>query len=105
MPSMESHITVSRTSAQDAQDRQINVKLDGEPFATLMYGKTATRAVAQGRHSLRISNTWNKQTIEFDLAPGEHIKFRTINREGRFTWLLGGFLGAGPLYCSLEREE
>jgi|SRR6266403_828541 hypothetical protein len=101
----ESQVTVTRASPEDVQQRQIIVKLDDEPFATLMYGRRATRSVPPGHHVLRVDNTWNKKTIEFDLAPGEHAKFKTISRAGRFTWFLVAALGAGPMYVSVEREE
>lgn len=100
---IKSYVTVTRTSPEDLQDRQVIVTIDDRPFATLMYGKTATREVAPGLHSLRVDNTWNKQTIRFNLAPGEHLRFRTINRSGRFTSFLASF-GAGPIYVSVERE-
>lgn len=79
--------------------------LDGEPFATLMYGKTVTKIVAAGHHTLRADNTWNKKTIEFDLAPGEYVRFHAVNRAGRFTWWMVAALGAGPMYVSLERAD
>jgi hypothetical protein len=100
----ESKVTVARTSPDDVKQRQVILKLNGEPFATLMYGKTATKSVEPGHHTLRADNTWNKKTIEFDLAPGEHTKFRVVNRAGRFTWWLVAALGAGPMYVSIERE-
>lgn len=100
---MEAYLTVPRTSPQDIQDRQIIVKLDGEEFATLMYGQTASGRVAAGLHRLRVDNTWNKKTVEFELAPGEHARFRTINREGRLTWFFAGF-GIDPIYVSIMRE-
>ncbi len=101
---MESQITVARTSPLDIRDRQVIVKLNGEEFATLMYGQTATGAVEPGRYQMRLDNTWNKTTVEFDLAPGEHARFLTINRMGRFTWFIAAFFGIGPIYVSVERE-
>jgi hypothetical protein len=101
---MESQITISRTSPDDVQQRQIIVKLDGERVAELLYGQSVTRTVAPGPHRLRVDNTWNWKTLEFDMAFGEHLKFRTISRAGRFTWFLVGTLGAGPMYVSIERE-
>jgi hypothetical protein len=41
--------------------------------------------------------------VELNLAPGEHARFRTVNRGGRFTWFLVGTLGVGPMYVSIER--
>jgi hypothetical protein len=100
----ESWITVSRTSPDDVKLRQIIVKLDDEHFAELLHGKTVTRKVPPGHHKIQVDNTWNRKRAEFDLAPGEHAKFRTMSRLGRFTWFLVAALGAGPMYVSLERE-
>lgn len=51
---MNCQVTVSRISPGDVQHRQMVVTLNGEPFATLMYGDTVTREVAPGRHRLRV---------------------------------------------------
>jgi hypothetical protein len=40
---MASHLTVSRNSPADVQQRQVIVKLDGEPFAILLFDQTVTR--------------------------------------------------------------
>jgi hypothetical protein len=104
MTQPKSHITVSRTSPDDVQQREIIIDLNGQPFSTLMYGQSATAATAPGRHILRVDNTWNKRQLEFDLAPGEHARFRTVSRTGRFSWFLVAMLGFGPMYVSVERE-
>jgi hypothetical protein len=100
----EAQITIRRTSPDDIQLRQIIVKLGGKPVAELMYGDTITFPVAPGRHRLRIDNTWNWKTLDLDVAPGDHLKFLTINRPGRFTWFLVGTLGAGPIYVSIQPD-
>ena len=41
-------ITISRRDPKDVRDRQIVVSLDGEPFATLLFGHEASRDVAPG---------------------------------------------------------
>ena len=109
MPSASPHppgaqITIRRTSPDDVQLRQIIVKLDGKPFAELMYGETITISVTPGRHRLRIDNTWNWKTLDLDVAPADHLKFLTINRPGRLTWFLIGTLGAGPIYVSIQPD-
>jgi FtsP/CotA-like multicopper oxidase with cupredoxin domain len=63
-----------------------------------------TRAIQPGHHHLRVDNTWNKKNLEFDAAAGEEVKFRVVNRAGRFTWFLVASLGAGPMYVSIERD-
>lgn len=104
-PEPQSKLTITRTSPDDVKQRQVVVKLDGKWIGDLMYGKQMTRAIAPGEHTMRVDNTWNKQTIEFTVAPGEEARFRMVNRAGRFTWLLVAALGAGPMYVSVERES
>ena len=103
-PTAAAQINIRRTSPDDIQLRQIIVKLDGKPVAELMYGDTATIPVTPGRHRLRVDNTWNWKTLDLDVAPGNHLKFLTINRPGRFTWFLVGTLGAGPMYVSIQPD-
>jgi hypothetical protein len=105
MSETKSHITVSRTSPDDVQQRQIIVELDGQPFSTLMFGQSASTGAAPGRHILHVDNTWNKRQLEFDLAPGEHARFQTVSRTGRFSWFLVALFGFGPMYVSVERVE
>jgi hypothetical protein len=100
----EAQITIRRTSPADIQLRQIIVKLDGKPVAELMYGHTVTLPVTTGRHRLRVDNTWNWKTLDLDVARGDHLKFLTITRAGRFTWFLVGTLGAGPMYVSIQPD-
>jgi hypothetical protein len=97
-------ITVSRKHPADVQDRQVVVSLDGERLATLLYGDEVTREVPAGSHRLRAHNTLFWKTIDLDLAPDEHARFRAINRAGVGTFSMLGLLGVGPLFLTLERE-
>jgi hypothetical protein len=97
-------LTLRRRSPRDAQQRQVVASLDGEPFATLMYGEAATRGIAPGPHRLRIHNTLVWRTLEFTAAPGEDVVYDVINRAGWATWWMLSLLGAGPLYLSIERH-
>ena len=101
---MDAQLTIARTSGDDIQQRQVIIKLDGKLFATLLFGQTATLEIPPGPHRLRFDNTWQTKNVDFEAAPGEHVKFRTINTAGRFTWFLVGIFGAGPMYLSVERE-
>jgi len=96
-------ISVARKDPVDVGDRQIVVSLDGEPLATLLYGEEATREVPAGPHRLRAHNTLFWKTVDLDLAPGEHARFRAINRAGVGTLSLLGLLGVGPLFLTFER--
>ena len=102
---MEPSVTISRTSPDDVKQRQIIVKLDGNRLGELMWGDEITRPIEPGRHRLQVDNTWNWKTIELDIAAGDHLKFQTMSRAGRFTWFLVSMLGAGPIYVSIKREE
>lgn len=96
-------MTVSRTSPDDIKQRQIVVKLDGKRLGELLYGEMLSHDVEPGRHRLQVDNTWNWKNLDFTLAPGEHARFLTLSRGGRFTWFLVGTIGVGPMYVSVER--
>jgi hypothetical protein len=95
-------LTVERTSPDDVRTRQVVLSLDGEQFATLLFGERATREIRTGRHRLRGHNTLVWRTVEFDAQPGEHVRFRIVNRAGRGSMALVALLGVGPLYVTLE---
>jgi hypothetical protein len=97
-------LTVRRASAEDAQQRQVILTLDGEPFVTLLYNQFATREIAPGRHVLKANNTWNRDQWEFEAAEGEHLRAEVVNRVGRIGFLLVTFLGVGPMYVKIEPE-
>jgi hypothetical protein len=99
---VENRLTVSRTAPADVKQRQVIVKLDGEPFAVLLYGQTASRVIEPGSHRVRFDNTWVKKTVEFHAAEGEQVQYNVINRAGRFTWWMVAVLGAGPMYLTIE---
>jgi hypothetical protein len=97
-------ITITRRDPADVRDRQIVVSLDGESFATLMYGQQVSRDVAAGPHRLRAHNTLFWKTIDLTLAPAENARFIAVNRAGMGTYSLLGLLGVGPLFLTFERE-
>jgi hypothetical protein len=97
-------ITVRRTAPDDVQMREITVKVDGEHVGALKYGDSISLPVSSGHHKLTVDNTFNWKTLELDLQPGEHRRFLTRSRTGRFSWFLIAFFGAGPLYVSIEPE-
>lgn len=105
MAAPPTRLSVERTSKDDVRQRQIIVSLDGDPFATLLYGESATRDIAAGPHRLRAYNTLVWKTVEFEVAPGESVRFAAVNRAGRGTMALIALLGVGPLYVTLERLE
>lgn len=103
-PIPQARVTVTRQSPKDVRQRQIVVSLDGVAFATLLYGESATREISSGHHRIRAHNTLVWKTREFDVQPGEHVRFSTANRAGFGTFWMLALLGTGPLYLTLEKE-
>lgn len=98
-------ITVTRNSPEDVHQRQVIVKLDGKQRGDLLFGDSLTLQLTPGHHKLQVDNTWNRKTMEFDAGPGEHLRFRTVNRTGHWGWFLLTALGVGLMFVSLERES
>lgn len=97
-------ITVRRTSKEDVGERHVVVSVDGRKLGDLLHGQRMTRELEPGHHRLKVHNTLVWKTLEFDLGPGEHAHFMTVNRLGSGAWQLLMLIGAGPLYVTLERE-
>jgi hypothetical protein len=103
--SSAARITLVRRSHEDVQQRQVVAALDGKPWATLLFGESATTDVEAGPHSLRIHNTLVWKTVEVDLKPGEHARFAVANRSGWGTFWMLCLLGVGPLYLTVTRDN
>ena len=106
--SWKSLITIRRQSKDDVGYREIFLSIDGEKIGYLSHGDTITREIPPGTHRLQAHNTLFRKQLDVTLQVGEHATFTTCNREGLGTYsvwaFLIGFLGAGPLYLTLERE-
>ena len=97
-------ITISRRDPKDVRDRQIVVSLDGEPFATLLFGNEASRDVAPGNTGCARTIRSSGRRSRSRWQPGEHAHFTVVNRAGMGTFSLLGLLGVGPLYLTFERQ-
>ena len=98
-------ITVDRTSAEDCGIREIFVSVDGEQVGILGSGESVTHEIPAGPHRIRAHNTLFWKTHDVVLQPGEHARFRAINRAGWGSFGLLMVLGASPLYLTFERVE
>jgi hypothetical protein len=96
-------VTITRTSDDDCQTRQLIVSLDGRRVATLLYGDSFRCDLAPGRHTLRVYNTLVWKNVEFSLRPGEQAFFEAVNRASTSTYLIVALLGVGPLYVAVRR--
>ena len=98
-------ISVDRTSAEDIGIREVFVSVDGEQIAILSAGESISHEIPAGPHTIRAHNTLFWKTHQVVLQPGEHARFKAINRAG---WGSFGFLmvlGAAPVYLTFERME
>ena len=98
-------ITITRNAADDFQDRQIYLWLDGESLGKIRYGRSLTREVEPGRHYVKAFNTLFSHTLPFDVAPGEHVRLRCRNGIPAAGWLMLIFLHVTALRVRVEREE
>ena len=97
-------LATRRTAADDVQDRQVYLSVDGEEWVTLRYGSEVARELAPGPHTLKANNTLVRKSVSFDVRPGEHVRFQCINRAHWSGMLFMAFLGAAVLTVRLERE-
>jgi hypothetical protein len=97
-------LTVHRTHADDVQQRQVIVRVDGGAPITLLFGETYTAAVAAGPHELAFHNTLVRKKVRFDAAPGAHVTFDVINKPGRLTLGFLSLLGVAPLFLDIRRR-
>jgi hypothetical protein len=97
-------LTVRRTASDDVQDRQVYLSLDGEDWATLLYGREVTRELVPGRHVLKANNTLVRRSVTFDIAAGQHVRYQCINRAHWTAMAFMAFLGAAVLTVKLVRE-
>ena len=102
---LQARITVSRDHAADVRQRQIVVRVDNGPKATLLFGQSFTLEVRPGTHRLRAHNTLFWKTITFHVEAGEHLEFVVINRGGAATLAFLALIGAAPLYLTIERRN
>jgi hypothetical protein len=98
-------ITVARQSPEDVGFREVFLSVDGKDVGILRYGDTITHELAAGPHKIQAHNTLFWKTRDVVLKPGEHARFRAINRAGWGTFGFMVFLGASPVYLTFEREQ
>ena len=98
-------MTLRRTAPDDMQERELYASLDGRRIAILLYGDAPTFTIAPGRHELRVHNTISRRRLEFDVEPGQHVRFDTSNVRGKGFAYFAFFLGAALMKTRVDREE
>ena len=73
-------LEIVRNHPQDIQDRPVYLWVNGEKWdGVLRYGKTFTRELPPGRHTVKAHHPLFGHTVEFDAAAGETVRFRCEN--------------------------
>ena len=98
-------LTISRSDADDFQDRQIYLFVDDEPWGKIRYGDALTQDIAPGPHRVRAFNTLFSRTLTINVTPGEHVRLRTGNGFPNAGYLLMMFLHVTYLRVRLERDS
>lgn len=102
-PSATATLTVLRNSKHDIGERHLVVSLDGHKLGYLLFRQSLTRTIEPGHHRLKVHNTLVWKTMEFDVAPGEHVRFLACNKMGSGSFSMLLLIGVGPLSVTLER--
>jgi hypothetical protein len=98
-------VVVRRTSDHDIKERELYVSVDGGPNHILRFGDAARIEVAPGRHRLRVHNTLYRKFAEFDVSPGQEVRFRATNAPGKGYQFMAVFFGFALMNTELERED
>ena len=103
--SWKAQLTIRRQSPNDIGYREVLVTLDDRPLTSLKFGEEFTCEIEPGRHRLLFDNTLFRKKLDVTVSVGDHLCYRATNRAGFGTYSLAIFLGGGPIYLSVEREE
>ena len=98
-------LTIRRDSPEDVQHRELYASLDGQRIAIILYKDVATVAIPPGHHELRVHNTLSRKRVDFDAAPGQHVRFSAANIPSKGFAYWAFFIGAGLMWTTLERED
>ena len=80
MEQLPVQLIITRDHPQDVQDRPVYLWIDGEKWdGVLRYGKSFTRDLPPGTHTVKAHNTLFGATVEFDATAGETVRYRCEN--------------------------
>ena len=97
-------LVITRDHPEDVQDRPVYLWIDGEKWdGVLRYGKTFDRTLAPGAHTVKAHNTLFGDTVEFDAAPGETVRYRCENGLSPGGIVMVLFMGVAYLRVRLKR--
>lgn len=101
---LETAIVIRRHSADDFQDRQIYVWVDGEALGKIRYGEAISHPIEPGPHTVRVFNTLMSQTLAVEAAPGEQVRLQCGTGMPTAGWLMMIFFHVTFLRVWVSRE-
>jgi hypothetical protein len=98
-------IEIFRDTAEDVLDLWVRIFIDDQPAEILRYGETLRRQVTPGHHRIKAHNTLSKDTIEFDVEPGQTLRIRCHNHFAKGGILMMLTIGFAFIKVRLEIVE
>lgn len=95
-------IEIVRDTALDIQDRWVRVRIDDGDEEILRYGQTVRFDLPAGPHVLKAHNTLGRDSLSFDLAPGQVLRVRCYNELSKSGPLLMLAIGFAFIKVRLE---
>jgi hypothetical protein len=99
----EGRLVVARTSGRDLKMRGVELLVDDDFVGSLQYGETFEASIAPGRHTLVATNRMYSPSMEFDIAPGETVRFSVTSVALGGLWLFVAMMGTVAYRVVLER--
>lgn len=99
-------LLVDRTSDSDIGLRDLYVVIDDLEEITLLYGEGVEVRLLPGSHRIQVTNRLYTRRAEFELEPGEHVRFEVANVPGSIVFaplLIMG--GTGVYKVALKRTD
>lgn len=84
--------------------RALKVYLDGKHWVDIPFGKTESKELEAGSHTIRITNTLYAKKVEFEIEPGQEIRFAMGNLLPSIWATFLVLLGIVPYRVFLERQ-
>lgn len=72
-------LVVKRTSSKDLKMRDLYVRIDDLPEDILLYGETLELPLSPGAHHIKITNRLYSKSADFEVKPGENVRFNAAN--------------------------
>lgn len=90
-------LVIRRNDPSDCKARTVIVYLDGQRIGVLKYGDRLTAEVSEGKHVIKLDNTWTTKTLSLDVEAGTTREFVAGNRTSGCAMFILAVTGAAPM--------